>query len=48
MSSHLVLFGFIQTFEFDQSKKAGVCVNFEPRALREISGTLVSILKLGC
>lgn len=46
--SHLVLFNFIQTLEFDESKKAGACVNFEPRALREISGTLVSILKLGC
>lgn len=32
-SSHSALFGFIRTFEFDESQKTGACVNVEPRAL---------------
>lgn len=32
-SSHSALFGFIRTFEFDESKKTGAYVNFKSRAL---------------
>lgn len=46
-SSHSALFGFIRTFDFDESKKTGACVNLNP-GHSEISWILVSTLKLGC